>query len=47
MLAEQICKLFSEDELCNLISKEARKEARLRHNPVFNAKRLLEIYKNV
>lgn len=45
MLAYLICRVFSDNELVNTISKNGREEALKRHNDRVNAERLCEIYK--
>lgn len=47
LLANHVCKIFSDKILAQRLSVNERKVAALRHNKEINASRILEIYKKV
>ena len=47
LLAQRVCELFSNRELCERISVQERKVANSRHSKDTNATALVEIYKEI
>lgn len=47
MCADYISRFFEDDQLCKNYGEQARRKALERHSPDKNAKRIIEIYKNV
>lgn len=47
ILAKQICRIFSNDDLANTLSEKAYKVALLRHDKIKNAFQLNSIYKQI
>ncbi|SHF43526.1 Glycosyltransferase involved in cell wall bisynthesis [Mariniphaga anaerophila] len=47
MLAENVCKIFSDEKLASRLSQKSRIVAQERHNKEINTKRLLSIYQNI
>lgn len=47
MLAKYICRIFSDDNLALNLSENARVEAKKRHDSINNARRTINIYRNI
>ena len=47
MLAHAVCRIFSENELADKLSKKGKMEATNRHNQLINAQRIYSIYQDV
>ena len=47
LLAERVCELFADPNLCNKLSVKERQVAAVRHDKKVNAETLIKIYKEI